>query len=135
MTLTKAKLAELRRIRDGATPGPWTYDIGNWEVERTETRAGICGTAGRDDPGIEFDPEQRHAHNDGEYIAAFDPPTTGELLSALERCREALLYASCPGMDDGDFHSKEAFDLAAAGISIANQARTTLREVFGEDAT
>jgi hypothetical protein len=100
VTLTKTKLTELRRIRDGATPGKWRYSMLGLRSDKLNCVDEPTHVA------------SQFIQRDGDYCAAFDPATTGELLDALEKCREAL-----------EFYSKET------GHFVAMKA---LREVFGE---
>ena len=112
MTLTKAKLSELRRIRDGATPGrEWSLRMDNEFQYQDGVPAELIVAKGPDfEEFRRISVVERTPH-----IAAFDPPTTGELLDALERCREALK----------SFSGRDGYE----------KVNALLVEVFGEDET
>lgn len=117
MTLTKAKLAELRRIRDGATTsGRWITEKHEEWVVANEQLMPVCA--------IPKSWETSKSEGDAHHIATFDPVTTGELLDALERCREALEEIALKPYRDSDLGS----------LLETNRARASavLREVFGE---
>lgn len=66
------KLEQLRKLCEAATPGPWKYDWGNWEVEGPRPdRYPICGL---DSSARYHDADQAPnpvgAPADGEFIAA-----------------------------------------------------------------
>ncbi len=62
------KLEEIEKLCEEATPGPWKYDYGNWQVEgpRPRRRA-ICNLNGLDD--VEGNPVNLNIA-DTEFIAA-----------------------------------------------------------------
>lgn len=51
------------------------------------------------------------------------------------RAVEFATLVSCPGMDDGDFHAKDRFELAEAMIKISNLARSFRASLKDESAT
>jgi len=75
-------LDELKKLAEAATPGPWHYDCGNWEVEsqnKDTFRYSICNLI----EGME-ETEPVDALPNGEYIAAANPQT---VLALIERIR------------------------------------------------
>ena len=82
--MTDLDLAELRRIAEAATPGPWGAVIAKYGSEVGEyTGAHIPGVAevfitehDGDRPPLE--------ESDAEHIAAFDPPTALALIDRIE---------------------------------------------------
>lgn len=73
------RIKEIEILADGATPGPWKYDWGNWEVEKSEGRNPVCRFDCDDD--LKWFPRLVEGHSDGEYIAAIDPTTIKELIT------------------------------------------------------
>ena len=57
----------LVRLEKKATPGPWAYDMGNWEVEKEDGRNPVCLTNNHGDDDIE---RLGYGHDDGEFIAS-----------------------------------------------------------------
>lgn len=103
------QLARLEAVAKRATPGPWSWEgnetkagtryqhvlavgMGNPSIGR-----GICNTYHSDaigpvllGNGYETIPPREGKREDAEYIAAFDPPTSLRLLSALRIAMEGL---------------------------------------------
>ncbi len=51
-----------------------------------------------------------------------------KLSSERDEYRHVLEYGACPGLDDGDFHSKGRFELAETFIAVANRNRAVLEK-------
>lgn len=101
MTIDIQKLEELAKA---ATPGPWRYDWGNWDVEcanKNYYRYSICGLDISDraicfgsEEGEEKKKLSDHAYgrttSDGEYIAAANPDVILRLLEVIKRQERSL---------------------------------------------
>lgn len=86
MQLAPERLAELRRIAEAATPGPWTLDaLGMGVVGSVETPDGIVVAQVQRMSG-DTDGTQREGN--ARYIATFDPQTVLSLLDEIERLME-----------------------------------------------
>jgi hypothetical protein len=79
--------ADLKRVAEAATPGPWDYDAGDFSIFALET----------------FVPLE-YTEANATYIATFDPPTVLSLLSRLSAAEarvgvleEALREIADPG--------------------------------------
>lgn len=98
------KLERLRELCDGATPAPWKYDWGNWEVEGPRPdRYPICAMA-PDDRTAPFHNQESNpvdSGDDGEFIAAARNhlPLFIELARAVRAHRERWKDCTCC---DGD---------------------------------
>src|SRR5690606_29917376 len=91
--LTPERLAELRRIAEAATPGPWRlrtdprYDDVDRFVIASDERAHIVETT---QGGSWTDEDLANAR----YIVTFDPPTVLDLLDEIERLRRQAKKAA-----------------------------------------
>lgn len=77
---------EIRERLEQATPGPWKYDWGNWEVEREENRSWVCDLH---DPLEEGFKSEVQPSCNGEFIANA-PTDIANLLKEREVLREAI---------------------------------------------
>lgn len=106
MTLTK-----LKELAEAATPGPWEYDLGNWQVEKCIDRYTVCET----NYDCEFRSRFKKAHEDGEYIAAANPKTLLSLLDYIEALEEECeLARSMFGIGGLNDRAVLAYDKAQA---------------------
>lgn len=85
--LTPDRLAELRLIAEAATPGPWAVNPTKAQIDDMNTLVPICALLWPTDLRTE---EQTLAN--GEYIAAFDPPTVLALLERILDLEHRLIY-------------------------------------------
>ncbi len=119
--------AELKRVAEAATPGPWDYDAGDFSIFALET----------------FVPLE-YTEANAIFIATFDPPTVLSLLSrlsaaearvgglegAINRLRYAISWLDEPFVDETtplkDIRSRIAFMQADTKQVVAemNQALT-----------
>src|SRR5690606_27053070 len=80
--MTPERLAEVRRIAEEATPGPWGVNPWRAVVDEMGTLTPICGMLWPTELRTE---EQTRAN--AQHIAAFDPTTCLALLDEIERLR------------------------------------------------
>ncbi len=108
--MTDEPLAELRRLAEAATPGPWGCFQAGWRFDETlrgdgpingvaSTRASHSIAATFTGAAFGFDGElrearDRQAEQDAEYIAACDPATVLSLLDEIVRLRMLLREAA-----------------------------------------
>ncbi len=88
MTITNERLAELKRIAEAASPGPWRYcDHGEMIFARDNIigDALIADIRGFGSQGTDHEIPMKA---NGEHIAAFDPPTVLSLLAEIERLKK-----------------------------------------------
>src|SRR5690606_27092847 len=76
------RIAELRRIAEAATPGPWGVNPWRAVVDEMETLTPICGMLWP----TELRTEEQTLAN-AQHIATFDPPTVLALLDEIELLR------------------------------------------------
>jgi hypothetical protein len=115
----RPRLKSIRERLDAATPGPWHFDIGNFEVEKVPCRAHICFVENRAER-----PRESDYIADGELIANA-PSDLQYLLDLYEQLKadadklvEALsIYAalekSCTEIAGEPFHG----DLATKALA------------------
>lgn len=87
--LTPERLAELRRIAEAATQGPWDRSEGDTDIY-------IVGGCDRDVAHIDLlglANARAQDRDNARHIAAFDPPTVLALLDEIERLREGRSLA------------------------------------------
>jgi len=80
--LTPERLAELRRIAEAASPGPWAVNPFKATVDEMPSMLPICGLLWPTDQRTE---EQTLAN--ATHIATFDPATVIAILDEIERLR------------------------------------------------
>src|SRR5690606_2245217 len=80
--LTPERLAELRRIAEAATPGPWGVNPWQAVVDEMEALTPICAMLWP----TELRTEEQTLAN-AQHIATFDPTTVLTLLDALDAAR------------------------------------------------
>jgi hypothetical protein len=86
-------LKELRRLAEGATPGPWILsEASRWIMEASERRQGIC----------DYDDDPK-ARANAAYIAAANPST---ILSLLDRLEATETSGYKRGIEDAAEESK-----------------------------
>lgn len=83
MQLTPERLAELRRIAEAATPGPWVY-----EERPTKCTDHVVLTERH--PRVLINGEYAVGNRDLSHIATFDPPTVVALLDEIDTLRAKL---------------------------------------------
>ena len=98
MTMTAEQLAQLRKIANNATPGPWVETCGevttaDYEVEGVTFLDHICNCEmiGTESPNAEF-------------IAAFHPAMALALLDELERKETEIIRLSQKSENDPRIH-------------------------------
>lgn len=78
--LTAAELERMRRVAEGATPGPWeTYESIHAETFVCEEGRSMFGVVSQPATGRED-----YGRANAEHIATFDPPTVLALIDRLE---------------------------------------------------
>lgn len=93
--LTPERLAELRKVAEAATPGPWRAKQGKpkppWSEDWYVAMAGVKddSLAVYANEGVWTDGGLTSRAN-AEHIAALSPPTVFSLITEVERLREAL---------------------------------------------
>lgn len=124
-TLTDERLAELRRIAQAATPGPWEASEnarvieGQFDGEQTQIlQMGGVRWPNPDNGKNERYYEQREAN--AAHIAAFDPPTVLALLDTLAAARAtAAIWKQAAKMHRKWLKWSPGYDLPNQRIRIA----------------
>jgi hypothetical protein len=105
MSTNTPSLAELKRVAEAATPGPWRWMNRRTLVGDHGPRPVVLACDGKmeirhKDSGmlVELTP----SWSDPEYIATFDPQTAGRLIQALEIYEKALADTSNHWHDQSD---------------------------------
>lgn len=126
-------LTDLESKAKAATPGPWRWDYGNWEVEsRNESafRHAICSMTPDD---RECAPFHESGFNpidpmvDAEFIAAANPAVILDLCTKLRKCVEVLEFYA-------EFESESGFNSFVStsvdvGYEGKGEARAALKEI------
>ena len=98
--------AELRRLAESATPGPWTAatwygsDDGGWVARGPHHEARPAGSGGHDDESTNDEsdepggPVERRAMRDAAFIAAANPSAVIALLDLVESMQAITLSAA-----------------------------------------
>lgn len=82
MTPLHAKLKELRDTCERATPGPWTHDWGNWDVEGPN-RENICDVSAT----------YRYCEPDKSFHSKCDPHADAEFIAQARTMLPRLIEA------------------------------------------
>ena len=87
--LTEKQLAEIEKLERAATPGPWTFEAGDFTGENWMIGSFLCGNSGID--GEDYHVTTDHVHG-GELAGNSDAKTDAEFIAQSRSIVPALLH-------------------------------------------